>query len=1304
MSKKRRKKKAASIDPHDVADGIIDVTAFELVKLIHRVNPTGRSMHSNVQQDRYRLKARLQSLLINRYEDSLVIESAGDTESDLVSIRLLHYDDDGCHALLSELDVDARSRCQRQLDLATLADDNAQEGKRSEPGNRRTTREGNSCLAIETKDTRDTSIADLLSMSERALDAYDYDECERYLRAACSKSDKDPRVAASLLDFLVNTIADYDGALALVDTFPRAWRKNECLRNLTAAALMRSGRIKDALSVLGHSVDRANTDIHERAVLHFIDADDGDRAQAQLSILRSFDDPELSLRIGDLEGRITDLKRRQLQPLVDELHTVWNTGDLDNARKRADKLLAQWPENNVARRIVAKIDRITREREITDLLSRADAAREKFRFKREADLLEQIIRLGGASDERCARLEHARRKEAEKKAQAAVDMILQYWCDGQKREALEHYCNLDDDRRQDIAALIDDRHFLWTNRMLQSPLSRNYEKLVKLAMRVHKLESALETKSVSEKLLAAVERHEPALQRVNGFDTLLNAARDALARVTEAAIDHHLRSARQYLESQDPISARKVLSQLKIGACTAEQRHIHDGLQDRLLQLECIRDLSAAFDDAIDRHDYLAAKKHAIALSKHTAPEMSEKWKKRAEELTESIAESWSLTTSDVDNLPVHTAFNNVTELLEDGNCGISDNGNRMIFVTSHYSWLFIRIFDISQQRFTASAVMCAPMRQELPLIRFADDSLWIVGQDGYLLEFSLDPIQPKHCFDLRDHAGKNRWDESLHYFPEARCAWFRRRDERGGDDNLYIIDIDKQQCIRKLKVMSSLKPFKNNETQLVAVSSKAEKSIFLYTGRGHLECTVPWSHGLHTGVIQHPSGAHCIMTHFGERYSTDTWLDDQFTEEVDYQLKVSMVQTDGTITDTFDLPNSHGELSHKLLRIPGRDLVVVRYIDDSSDDTESLLTVLRCGDNAFEHCYTVTMPPHTAIAYDDDERGVYVTCSDGTHIRCLAIDDRIPNFGNAAPVAAPRPRPTYLNLVTMCDHPTGALSARINALTAEETGAISEALSALLVRIDVGDEDGPDEIAMAAVALERNMALAASSRLVDLLKTRYPDSFWAVYYNAQTQTRRDWKHVINLLASVDVTTRDDGTARHVCHVLGMAHLACGDPNAALDALRTGTTFTAGKCQLDPYIATAEALLMADKDLAEKASTQREYAFVHWYRNIDRLLAGKQWREAVDAMNAGYWPGRMNCNHQLRLAEAWLHIDCKRGSTQWFEKIVALFSLQNPEERKMQSECPIHTRTSTGAPIVDPADVGARAKKWLDAQKTYRPT
>ena len=122
---RRRKTKAKQqqpLDPEEVLEGRVEYRPEELFDLIHQVNPTRRKLPRKEEHRRYALKRRLQSLLVRRFGDEHL--KVGTTvHPGVVSLDHISGLRDACHAVLAELEPDARSWVRHQLDLAADVDD-----------------------------------------------------------------------------------------------------------------------------------------------------------------------------------------------------------------------------------------------------------------------------------------------------------------------------------------------------------------------------------------------------------------------------------------------------------------------------------------------------------------------------------------------------------------------------------------------------------------------------------------------------------------------------------------------------------------------------------------------------------------------------------------------------------------------------------------------------------------------------------------------------------------------------------------------------------------------------------------------------------------------------------------------------------------------------------------------------------------------------------------------------------------------------------------------------------------------------
>jgi hypothetical protein len=119
---KRHDHAGRRLDAQDVLAGRVRPTAVELLDLIHRVNPTGRDLPAREAELRYAQKARLQSLLLRSFAGEIAVVPDPEREG---TVSLVHRGRgrDACHAVIAELDEDARAWVQLQVDLGPHPDE-----------------------------------------------------------------------------------------------------------------------------------------------------------------------------------------------------------------------------------------------------------------------------------------------------------------------------------------------------------------------------------------------------------------------------------------------------------------------------------------------------------------------------------------------------------------------------------------------------------------------------------------------------------------------------------------------------------------------------------------------------------------------------------------------------------------------------------------------------------------------------------------------------------------------------------------------------------------------------------------------------------------------------------------------------------------------------------------------------------------------------------------------------------------------------------------------------------------------------
>ncbi|MCP4690469.1 MAG: hypothetical protein GY859_20610, partial [Desulfobacterales bacterium] len=167
-----------------------------------------------------------------RFEDDLLIERSDPENPQLVSLKPRFFDEDACHALLPELDPEARSLAQKQIDEAS-ASPNANANESLPGADRRNRFSGDPALVDDGsresagKGLERYSLDELLRLGGRALEAYDYEACEAYYCRAFALSHGGLEAARSLLEFFVDHLAAYEKAMDLAGSLSADAKKNK---------------------------------------------------------------------------------------------------------------------------------------------------------------------------------------------------------------------------------------------------------------------------------------------------------------------------------------------------------------------------------------------------------------------------------------------------------------------------------------------------------------------------------------------------------------------------------------------------------------------------------------------------------------------------------------------------------------------------------------------------------------------------------------------------------------------------------------------------------------------------------------------------------------------------------------------------------------------------------------------------------------------------------------------------------------------------------------------------------------------
>ncbi len=436
----KQKKAQRRLDPEDVIEGRARPGAQELLALIHDVNPSGHDLPARENARRYALKSRLQSLLVRRFPDEIVVEP-GEAPG-VVGLRHRASGADACHAVLATLDEDARSWVQMRIDLGEEEAAPSSAAPRSPP---------ESVGPPSDAPLDELSTDELLSRGRAALAAYDYDAARERFSAAFDRGSRE--AALLLLTVLVEHLALDAEALRVEGRLDAEALRRSDVRVLLALAAAR-----------GYERDRA---------VRLVRADAGDEAAEVFVALGRG-----ALERGELENAARDVaeiqrrgpshpallgladtvKKRRAEeraPLEAEAQRLLAEGRFEEAEAKAAALAARWPESTVAHAVTRTVEERRRRAQARAMATEARAALDRGESAHALTLLRRAVALGLAGEEAAAAEKDMARAEAAERSREAWEKaadVVRVLREGHLQRGLVEYATLDDARRNMVKA------------------------------------------------------------------------------------------------------------------------------------------------------------------------------------------------------------------------------------------------------------------------------------------------------------------------------------------------------------------------------------------------------------------------------------------------------------------------------------------------------------------------------------------------------------------------------------------------------------------------------------------------------------------------------------------------------------------------------------------------------------------------------------------------------------------------------------------------------------------------------------
>jgi hypothetical protein len=1254
-------KRKGPLDPDNVPADRVKPGATELIELIRRENPTGRALSAREAEARYARKARLQSLLVRRFQDELTVVPEADHPG---TVSLRHRGRDACHAVIAALDEDARAWVQLQLDLGVEG------APPSVP--RPSGRSAARALPAETPEA-------LVRRAEQEIETYDYEAARQHLTLAVQASGGAAAPAAALLGLLVETLGDDAAALGVEASLSRAALADPRVRGPLALAAARTGAEDKALGLLRGAGDAQTAAVLCALAAAALARGDAERAGEHFDRAKKLD--PASAAILGIADDIARARTAAREPAEAELAALLAAGRYDEADKKADMVLSRWPESEPARRARRAIEERRRRDEAARLAAEADEAFAAGEVSLGLSRLRHAAAACGPEREALER--RAREIEAAEKTKREAEQVEQacrLLMGAGEREALLSYLELDEMLRAHVRARFQDPSRV-PGRSAHEALTALERTVGRDGARVDAVLALKEARSVVERdpeaALGLLGPHAAALERVPEAHRISREAeamvrarrlRQAREQVRAARAELAADAAAEALSRLDAAILRDLPEQERAlaAACAAEAARIVERRR-RAEEAERLRAAGRLFE--------------ARALAEGQAREAIR-------------AEIRAAFRFEVDDEPRHASEMVRFRLLPKTRTPcwwLTVDGRRIVTAEARDRWVAVRVLHLSTGEVRPTVLFRTPEPLGSTKPTVCGSTLWLSGERGGLVELSMDDWELVD-FRLRsDVAGPDdEVDVATLVAGEDPSVprtfwWCAAPPDARGPAPLRVLDLSTRRVTREMEWGYRVDPIAGApEGRVVVFRSEA---CALYTFRG-----APASPGRLAlrgdiySVVAHPAGRGLVACMIPETNDGDR--DDEDDDGTD--LVLAPISPAGEIGRTCTIPRGVHSLETHAASSTGTGLLFV--VTGDAGDTTELRAYRADDDGAFSPLWEEPVSGTVMLVQDAGARAV----------AALAVHDE----GASAVVLGPAPprlpehRPQRSAPLRECFRLVGCQSIA----GAREVGALrilavlpTKSHRAMARWVEERERDpaataeGLLEVALALRKEQSISGMRLSGDLIARLAERFPEHPEVRLAAASRVVDKEiWTGARELLTGLDPAAFDSYRAQHIFHLRALVALREHRLDEAAEALDAAHGIE-GYCLLQ----LADNLIEPVPDTVDERTSPIS-ALRHAIHATDACFDRGDAVRVLEMLDRPMiWEAR-ETQSLARLAEAHLQIDAPAGAAR-VRKLTGLGAVLDAlgsSRAKDRIELP-YRRAWDEARV---AAIVARARAWLDTQ------
>ncbi|TKD09262.1 hypothetical protein [Polyangium fumosum] len=1267
---KDKKTRHGSLDPEDVLTGRSRPEARDLVLLIREVNPTDRGLDRRETARRYALKSRLQSVLVTRFREAIEIRP----EPDEPGVVLLHHRPsnlDACHAVIAELDDDARSFVQRVVDTASFPTIPPPEAPRkTTPRPNEATRAGG-------------AVPDLLHAAEEALAAYDYELARTHLEEALARSGGDTQAASALLSLLVATLGVDAEALALEATLPAETLADVDVRLLLALAAARLDERARALRLLPAASTKAPpariAEVFVALARGALTTGDLVSAADDITRARALDvaHPEL---VG-LAAALAKARATTRGPAEAEATRLFAEGDLHGAEEHAREILAHHPESEAARRILRAVEEQRKRDEARRKLDDACDALDRGEPQQAVALLEAAKGLGlpeheaAPIEQRIAvKLAAARAQEEEAHAAAIARTIGA----GAIAEGLAAYAALPAPGRSRVKELAGSKFLAWMDAVAPPGEGARAKPAVAAVVALHRAAELAERSP--EMAMELLDGHAKVLHGFGPAEDIQKHARAALAEERRRIAMGRIEAARRAMAEGEFAQASKLLGEVQRKDLPEDELDPFDRLRAEAQRRFERQTLAASLDQLRREGDALRALAVCEELAARVEGAEAARITSLRGEIRAEVRRQFSVQveTFEGDEAPaakLHDARVPPRWKWETMLVRMRDGREEVVLIVpqTRDAWVFVRVIDMATGALLTRVTLRAPNPIELLTAAIRDGRLLLVGRRASLLEIDMDDwtverwcsnvlgngdaVLPTQAFeDVDAMILPEVHVEEATVTSDGRWLWLNTLSTSRKDSLrrlLSVYDLADLRLAREIREHRATRVHSGavvgSKVPRVVVcqfdDDKDEGRTTFYGSRGSPSGpTLPNDALLARSVVAAPDGERIVGVTSDPEGPKDPRAAGWGFFEIDAHGARPIRLFEGV------------HAVREATAVASLDTGMCFVLFDLEDDGR-LLFGLEDGEDGLAIKYRVRVPRRAQIAGTADGRRAALVVAYDDHHEIVPLGSVPPKAVTGEAIATFQfpslPRSTVHAKHLDCHKPTGK---HLAAAVAEERALRREGKQGIARRIAwARRKAGPDEVLALEHALIR-LHEGTSAGFVNALGCdRFPEHpRIRLGHSRSLVIAGRWREALDHLAGVDSSRfREPTEAKHLHHMRGIALMMLDEPEAALVELDRSAAFEEGKCE-------PQVLIPLCVPLSEERSWTPAQALTRDYLRIvvaaDEALARGDAGAALRILDVPLLWEANELQSMARLAKALLHEQDEGAPVDRFRKALALLS------------------------------------------------